>query len=892
MRHANRHPIRSSLRRSRVVASRVGPFRGRRGSVLILVVALVVLLALMGTAYLSSTSTERASSVQHINNTEGDIQGQGMASAVVASLGGQVYGNGASGPVYRPPSQEMPTYDGTGQYTSAGTKSPTTIVAGTPGYPEPSGYSGGESAATDPLLGSRVPEHDLNNVGPVWQAVAFPPFVNAAGTVTIGSPVEGTTTTLPMAFKPYLKFYPTSKTVNGAIYPAAVLYLSGVPTAVAQANPTYNAGPGYVSPNVPGGFVSAGPPSAFSIQANAQYAMVAADTDGDGIADALYFPMPTAPVAGVTYYAACRVIDGNSAVNVSTAWTSGLDRQASDTSTTARSPGDDLLNYGFFRSNVGLEELLNAGNAAYTPNLKLNSLNYLRFANTNGPYAMTPTTDAGGTEDFTFFTAGDALEHEMARRPGYAGPIGNGTSNTFQWIGPEITATFAHQFLVQDATQTPSLVEQSLPDDTMNRYYVGSTLYTPNVNVRLSPYAATDALPWYAQQFNYTAAYGPFTSGTSTTPLSILSTNAAAMPLRPLLVGNNAVSNAISSRLGNLSGPPVWTSGVAYKFGDWVVDGGGRSYVCILPHTSANTTEPGGGVSPMATPFWAGTQAYSQPVYPGLPFTRQPVKVSMNTAPFDQLWLGFAQAMCDSVGPDAAVAGGPTPQATAVAQWQPPMQAAPVPVPAKDVVVEQQMPMFRSPIRDPLGTARTTYRLTSSQVLKLRAALAAVNAMDGRDNDDDVTSRRDLPDRRSEHAGVRRGGVRHRGPAVHRGRLRPHRRGHRGQRLPRHPVGQPLRPRDHPQPDGRLAAGHCGPDQVSDDDDDRPHLDGRLDDGRDDPRQIDDHRLAGRRGHPVRDAAGRVLGAGRVAGVCPRRRSSRSSRPPPPRSPSRSCNWH
>ena len=59
--------------------------------------------------------------------------------------------------------------------------------------------------------------------------------------------------------------------------------------------------------------------------------------------------------------------------------------------------------------------------------------------------------------------------------------------------------------------------------------------------------------------------------------------------------------------------------------------------------------------------------------------------------------------------------------------------------------------MFRSPLRTPppIGTgtpagraAVPTYRLMPSQMVQLRAAIAAVNTIDMRDNDDDVTSRR------------------------------------------------------------------------------------------------------------------------------------------------------
>ena len=265
---------------------------------------------------------------------------------------------------------------------------------------------------------------------------------------------------------------------------------------------------------------------------------------------------------------------------------------------------------------------------------------------------------------------------------------------------------------------------------------------------------------WYNSQFAFDATgYTP-----STTYLQINS-----MPLRSLVVGNDAVSDAVASRLGNANGTPMaWTPSTTaltrtYAFGDWVTDNG-RSYVCILSHTASKladspTNRPGyndgtnpAGVNPAATPFWAGAQLAAPTAaqiaakvgMPGLPFTRQPVKTPINTAPFEQLYLAFAQVMTDSVGYDAATTGGSTPTTAGTKDWQPPMQPlATVDDPTNKAAYphpEQQMPMFRSVLRDPSGgNAR---RLTSSQMLKLRAALAAVNTIDLRDGDDDVTSRR------------------------------------------------------------------------------------------------------------------------------------------------------
>src|SRR5581483_874159 len=88
--------------------------QSRPGSVLILCVALLVLLALIGTAMISTTRVDRYSAVQHTNNTEVDLLVEGVKaiseSAVVTDLWDS---NTSSGiPRYRPGnSSGTSTYD-------------------------------------------------------------------------------------------------------------------------------------------------------------------------------------------------------------------------------------------------------------------------------------------------------------------------------------------------------------------------------------------------------------------------------------------------------------------------------------------------------------------------------------------------------------------------------------------------------------------------------------------------------------------------------------------------------------------------------------------------------------------------------------------------------------
>src|SRR4051812_2755658 len=96
------HPIRHLLNR---LSRRRPRRRPRSGSVLILVVALLVLMALIGTAWISTARTDRYSARQHAANTEIDMLVDGMQALIKAILADDLFGMPVvdNGPeVYRP----------------------------------------------------------------------------------------------------------------------------------------------------------------------------------------------------------------------------------------------------------------------------------------------------------------------------------------------------------------------------------------------------------------------------------------------------------------------------------------------------------------------------------------------------------------------------------------------------------------------------------------------------------------------------------------------------------------------------------------------------------------------------------------------------------------------
>ncbi len=66
----------------------------RPGSVLILCVALLVLLALIGTAMISTTRIDRYSAVQNTTNTQVDLLMEGMKQVATSAILGDLWNNG------------------------------------------------------------------------------------------------------------------------------------------------------------------------------------------------------------------------------------------------------------------------------------------------------------------------------------------------------------------------------------------------------------------------------------------------------------------------------------------------------------------------------------------------------------------------------------------------------------------------------------------------------------------------------------------------------------------------------------------------------------------------------------------------------------------------------
>src|SRR5688500_15258970 len=120
---------------------------------------------------------------------------------------------------------------------------------------------------------------------------------------------------------------------------------------------------------------------------------VAADADGDGIADAAALALLFQPRHRIPYLPEVPALVHAAPLNLNTAWSRYQDFD---------SAGSRLPNSAYFRSGVGLLEVLNGAQ----PDAELAAINQSRFGGSSTA-DTTPRTDTGSTRgDFRWRTQG------------------------------------------------------------------------------------------------------------------------------------------------------------------------------------------------------------------------------------------------------------------------------------------------------------------------------------------------------------------------------------------------------------------------------------------------------------------------------------------------------
>lgn len=774
---------------------------------MIMVVALLVLLALIGTAHLASTRIDRSSSVQNTTNVQVDLLLESaikmVKSAVVDDLASPVSDgrqppNTPAGPSavmdFRPLSplvvkpinpanlvlpNIVPT-DSIYQHITSTYK------------PRPPGSNAAlannnptnEIDKLDWWLADRTPFPILDPTNPtglpiyVWGQISDPfttnIYANNSSSYVHRALFEDptvdqlSTQNFPYTYEDLTKSYdPFSTNLSVGTYRWPVSFSheyymepSGVNVSVNGTTRTY-----------PCFYFRDPATNQRALENGRQIVRVAADTDGDGIADAGLIRMPVPPVNGVTYYMAVRVIDNAAAINAAIAWQKPSDQAG------GLSQADSIEATGgrYFPTNISLSEVV------YNTTARPEVDNFHYFYRSGDPNFTSiynsqtapnhadlniPVADNGqNNQDFRFLSFHDALWMQLGRRLDNPGYIPN---HNFKYHRAPISdmISLIRFFVLAPGAQYNSNPAIASGNGSILEQYMPFTLLARPVQlgntIRRTPYAPTDAnyntYSWGPQNFDF------FASGGNTDYSS-----------RPLLVTSNAVSNAISPAYTNLklpandTGTPIagvtnsdwngdniandpitremlpyfpvykglWNTSTQYYYGDIVSDNNGITYISC----QRNQSQPQSGNDPTLpdTQYWE----YQ-------PFTRTPLKASLNTATFRELYRAYWSVLCDT-GPGSQSDNNPD------NPWGTTATIAPTSTNGYNPYSHTQWSttpnlyrQFRTPVRTtqaPPYSSAAPY-LEPQQVMLLRAALAAVNTIQLRSTTNDPNVLNDVVSRR------------------------------------------------------------------------------------------------------------------------------------------------
>ena len=697
--------------------------RSRAGSVMILVVTLLVLMAIIGTAFLTTARNDRYSSQLHESNVQVDMLLDGVKNIVLGRMAAENF--------LDPNGQR---WDDVHSDNWLASRTPAYMIDACGVWDPNRTYDRGDwvsvISSTSPLSAtfyvSRVknnfkvpPTGDPNSVtnwmqdptarpdSPCWEAVSSL-FDLTPGLGVTAEDVRGVVNNNPAVFdgvrgRNLIRL--TSVLSNGQYYPAFYFYRAGDQ--------------------------SANPPVADGFQT-----VVAASASGNGIPDSFLWRLPMGEINGVTYYAAARVIDNNAAINLNTAGSNLYDFDAS---------GNLMPNLSIFPGDVGLAELLSTfnltANSDSTMGSEFTSLNLYRNASGNlrpdGILQMNAASPTGGASkgtsvpeadflgnwefrpEFQYLSVADAQYMGLGRRIDYPGisTVKSSTPIKFNTLSWSDSAALGYRFdLVNPITPQllsgfggASTIEKILPTTLWNQPYYTTQAWDPsNSNYPLN---------W----FNANYVYQNLSNGQIN----------PAFNRRPMFVARNPQSNLMPLHVPEMDALRNWYFQAASAMGytsDTSVTTRGN-----LPRVSLNTADP-----ILGAPNQNALQAFVSDginLYAG---AHQPT-----------LWLGFYNAMLGALEEPYT---DNTFRALPAYVQQPDVNLIYKDTSGNVLRLAQQ---FRSSLRDPTGLGpfppnrgplvtvaepqAKTFLPPSSQLL-LRSLIAAVNAADLRDNDDDVTS--------------------------------------------------------------------------------------------------------------------------------------------------------
>lgn len=544
------------------------PARRRSGSVLVIVVAVLTLLAMIGTAYIATARYDRVATQEHVRIADVKTDRE-QKTQLIQEMTQSAVGNGTFRDIVSPATSEW-LADRTPRAMPYHSRLP--ALAG-PGDAYPMWRY---------LTGKIDPSIPDNLYHSPWlpdpsQFPGYNPFY--ARYLYVGNyPTGAGPTRLNTAARP------TSITINylnnDPNIPQEYWGKSRTYPAIEFVDPTNGA---LVTPTVPG--THPGP-------------HLAADADGDGIADSMLWRLSD-PLDGVTYFAAVRVVDNAAAINVNTAWSRDFEYVGASGNFvgTTRIPSNDKSAtptpglFGTFPAHIGLRELFieDANNNGFEPAEidhvavvnQMREINEFRFGFPsdysrsglpkkileNEPsdpkgYLVLPrfqplddSANLAARTDLPFDTAAEALFMQMGRRlysPAYNFPPAGNATNRFLPFSDYDAASLAYRFSLARFDESAGVVPGAV--NTERGFFFGvSTLERQTLtNTPLT----TDALVKSASNV----------VGTNILPLNFFPADASVLWFRTLNFDNpQGRTNYLEFAFNPTTGAPVETGRTRFR---------------------------------------------------------------------------------------------------------------------------------------------------------------------------------------------------------------------------------------------------------------------------------------------------------------------------------------
>jgi Tfp pilus assembly protein PilX len=739
--------------------------RARSGTILIMVVALLVLLALMGTAFIATARLDRSATGEMRQLTSWQDIADGLAQQALNTASQWIVadsqtftshtvntpdGTGAGSsylaardPVIYGPGNDTLMAGGASQFeTQLKTLNPNmktgTAIIAWPHITQPLGYS----YFTSPIVPAILPSPAEVNGGTNTYDLGSLQYASVMG-LTPPPPITMVT--------PYL-MVPSNVVIS---YPIGYGGTGNGNTALAGRTWTFPAFYRlYQAPN--SGSTTAAP----SWMADGPF--LAADATGWGIADAGLVQLNMPPTNGISWFAAWRIVDDAAAVNVNTAFTPILDRDA------------NLNCQNYFPSDVDLLDLLsgnfNTASGQYSLGdgewLNINARRYARYSdfsyffpsNAYNYSSYAAIDDANVTHtDMQYSSDAEMIWTNLGRRLDYPAyfPSGSAAANPLNPSAPLVvqagdplnqyqrpfnesdTAALGYRGVMAQTDGPASKFEEiqanrstSPPGNQYGDSIYGSAVnYMANTNNQFKFFEPNQVAYWYDWNFNYDFPYDwNGNPAHSSTNVPIFNGPSSVPILSQLTIGNS---------LGVVANNPNYSN---YNYRNPRADLAATTRIMNQVRTVDPAVVAGVAVGDVITLLLPNTSINS--AIPTLT-SNLPHKACLNTALFGELWRASINVLNNFPSQDGTTAS------TGINATNGYYSSLNVPGGIFDPIsgnVHCNPVQFRSPMRDPSPTLGSTVSTGTScplnasalampgqDVLALRAACMATNMITLRD---------------------------------------------------------------------------------------------------------------------------------------------------------------